>query len=79
MDEVLFSTAYQARKERVAGLIKKFVQWKSAPSSRKVKKEGNILCVQIPKCIPKILPPISLNNVKVSICTTYFSVTYPGC
>jgi hypothetical protein len=53
MDEVLFSAAYQARRERererVAGLIKKFVQWKSVPSRRSVTKKEACFASQIPK------------------------------
>ena len=39
-------------------------------------KEGSMFCVQSPKCIPKIRPFNTLNNMKVSICTTYCSITY---
>ena len=75
MDEVLLSTAYKARKERVAGLIKKFVQCKSVPSRGSVTKKEACFASQIPKSVPKILPFNALSNVTVAICSSYCSIT----
>ena len=38
-------------------------------------KEGCMLCILVPKSIRKILTFNAANNMKVAICTTYFSIT----
>jgi len=75
MDEVMFSTAYQARKKRVACLIKKFVQWKILPSRGRVTKKDVCFAFKIPKSVPKLLTFNAVNNMKVAICTACFSTT----
>jgi hypothetical protein len=77
IEEVLYSTAYQARKEREReiSLIKKFLHWKSVSSSGRVNKECTILCVQIFKNYTKKQMTFnSLNTTTVTICTTFFNI-----